>query len=406
MIRSNEYELLLNYIKDYIIIKQPQVECLYEMNKLVNLPNKIEEKEKLYKTCLDLKKDKIFYNIHFSKINIEYIRGFFDAEGCIYIDGKNMNKYKISITQKNYPDILYEIQKFFGYGFVTDEYKFVIYSKNDCLKFIQSIKNGIIVKYNQVCAFETFLTTDNKDTKEEMYKICNKEKHKIEHFTDLNKNDKGKERFLESLKFRNIKQELCKEIISKKVYREKSEKMMGFGNHNFGKRFSQETKQKMSNSIRESKGGVSDENIIQIKKLIEDGMKNCDIQKLLDIPRYTISRIKNGIIVCRNQIRDENKHIMTQTEVNISKRKILTDEILITVEKITKGIQPLIILNFLVKRRNNYNIENTLTIDIIKNIKRNLQQNKLPFYPHEISEETYNYYKNMIETYAIKNISI
>ena len=406
IIRSNEYEVLLNYLKDYIIIKQPQLECLYEINKLVNLPNKHEEKEKLYESCLNLKKDKILYNIHFEKINIEYIQGFFDAEGCIYIDGKNINKYKITITQKNYPAILYEIQKFFGYGSVSDEYKYVIYNKNDCLNFIQSIKKGVIVKYRQVCAFETFLTTIDKERKEEMYKICNKEKHEIEHFTDLNQNDKGKERFLECLKFRNIKQEICKEIHLKQVYKEKSEKMKGNGNYNFGKKFSEETRIKISNSIRQVKGSISDEIIIQIKKMIQEGKRNCDIQKLLCVPLHSITRIKNGTICCRNETKEEKKQLMTQTEINISKRKIAVDEILIAIEKIINGIKPILILNFLVKRRNDYKMENTLTIDIIKNIKRNIQQNKLPFYSQEICDYKYNYYKTMVETYAIKHISI
>lgn len=58
IIRSNEYELLLNYIKDYIIIKQPQIQCLYEINKFVHLPNKKEEKEQLYQICLKNKKEK------------------------------------------------------------------------------------------------------------------------------------------------------------------------------------------------------------------------------------------------------------------------------------------------------------------------------------------------------------
>ena len=36
--------------------------------------------------------------------------------------------------------------------------------------------------------------------------------------------------------------------------------MTGSGNHNFGKAFSEEHKKKMSDAIRDAKGGVSDEN--------------------------------------------------------------------------------------------------------------------------------------------------
>jgi hypothetical protein len=62
LIRSNEYELLLEYIKDYIIIKQEQLDCLYEISKIVNLPNKIKEKEELYEKCTE-NNDKTFLHL-------------------------------------------------------------------------------------------------------------------------------------------------------------------------------------------------------------------------------------------------------------------------------------------------------------------------------------------------------
>ena len=189
IIRSNEYELLLNYIKDYIIIKDPQIQCLYEMNKVVHLPNKKEEKEQLYELCLSNKKENTILEKNLIKINIEYIQGLFDAEGCFFISSQNMNKHRISIVQKNYPEILDEIKKFLGFGAVVESCRYVIYNKKDSLQFISLIKNGLIVKYNQACAFETFLLTNDDITKNDMYKICNEEKHKIEYFTELNQNE-------------------------------------------------------------------------------------------------------------------------------------------------------------------------------------------------------------------------
>lgn len=67
-------------------------------------------------------------------------------------------------------------------------------------------------------------------------------------------------------------------------------------------------------------------------------------------------------------------------------------------------MKPSIILSLLENQRKQNHIENTLTIDIIKNIKRNIQQNKLPFYPCEMSNEKYNYYKNAIISYNEKKI--
>ena len=150
---------------------------------------------------------------------------------------------------------------------------------------------------------------------------------------------------------------------------------MGDKNHNFGKTFSEETRKKMSISIREAKGGISDEIIIQVRNFIEDGRKNIEIQELLKLPRHTITKIKNGEIVCRNETKSDRKSL-TQEEINLSKRKIQTDEIIVVIEKINKRWPPMQILDHLIEIRNRNNIQNNLTIDIIKNIKRNLTNGK------------------------------
>ena len=396
LIRSNEYQILLDYLKDSFIIKEKQYNCLYEFNKILNLPNKIEEKENLYKICSENNVNAFILDNNLRKINIEYIAGLFDAEGCLFIN-KNFTDKCINISQKNHPVILQEILKFLGFGKVYN-YRYEIYNKTDCLKFIQLVKNHLIVKYNQVIAFEKFLQTNDVKIKEELYAICNKEKHEIEIFMELNQNDNGKDSYLETLKLKNIKAQICKEIQLKQVYREKSEKMKGEGNHNYGKIFSEETRKKMSLSIRESKGGISDEVIIQVRKLIQEGYKNIEIQELLNFPRHTITRIKTGILVCRNEIK-ENKIELSQEEKNINKRKIKLEEILIVIDKVLSNIKPMDILHYLSEERHKQNIQDDLTIDIIKNIKRNITQNKIPIYDFEIEHVKYNYYIEKINSY-------
>ena len=84
----------------------------------------------------------------------------------------------------------------------------------------------------------------------------------------------------------------------------------------------------MSISIRNSKGGVSDEVIQQARQLIQLGKKNIEIQQLLHLPRHTMTRIKNGWIVCRNEEKNgekEKKKPLTQIEINLSKRKIVAE---------------------------------------------------------------------------------
>jgi hypothetical protein len=238
--------------------------------------------------------------------------------------------------------------------------------------------------------------------KEEMYKICNREKHQIEHFTDLNQSKEGKDGYLELLRLREIKEKVCKEIQLAKVYKDKSEKMSGEGNHNYGKTFSKETKKKMSISIREAKGGVSDEQIKKVRILISEGKQNIEIQHLLGVPLHSITRIKNGSIVCSDEDKKEKKHI-TQEELNINKRKIQVCEILKVVELSVEGLQPGKILKCLVDEREKNNLENNLTVDIIKNIRRSISSNKMPIYESEVSPEQYQYYKNIIEeNYTVK----
>jgi hypothetical protein len=399
IIRSNEYQILLDYLYNSFIIKERQYQCLYNFNKLTNLPNKNKEKKELYLTCSDYNKKCNLDEIYFNRLNIEYIAGLFDAEGYIYINKNKLMYYYISISQKNHISILNEIIKFLGFGKI-DNYSFIIYKKNDCLNFIKLVKEYLIVKYNQVNAFETFLITNENDKhiKQKMYEICNKEKHEIEIFNELNQNDIGKEGYFEMLKFKELNKQICKEINIKQIYREKSEKMKGKGNHNYGKTFSEETKRKMSLSIRNSKGSVTDETIETVRKLIEDGYKNIQIQELLNLSRDTVSKIKNGKLVCRYEEKKEHKSL-SQEELNLSKRKISANDIIFIIEKYIEKYKPSQILNdFLKKNKTN------VTIDIIKNIKRNLINNKRILYESELSNDKYVYYMNLRKHFTENNV--
>jgi len=399
IVRSNEYKTVLDYLYNSFVIKEKQYDCLTQFANLCNKQNYKDEKESLFTLCSKLnKKEEKNNKIDLSKINIEYIQGLFDAEGCIFIKKQKFSNYYISITQKNNPEVLIAIKNFLKMGTCKEVCKIRIYNKSDCLKFIQLMKESCIVKYKQLCAFETFLNTSDMNVKEQMYKICNEEKHKIENFNDLNQNDKGKEGYLETIHLRECKEKICNEIKRKQIYKEKSENMKGENNHNFGKTFTEETKKKMSESIRNAKQGISDETILSIRELMKNGKKNIEIQKLYQLKRHTITRIKNGDIVSRKEERKERKP-MTEEEIAISKRKIHLEEICIVIEKCMEGKKPASILQDLVDERKKRNIDNYLTIDIIKNIKRNIHQNKIPFYYFEISPEKYKHYETVIQTY-------
>ena len=298
IVRNNEYKLLLEYLQESFIIKEHRYQCLHEFNKIANITNKNVEKEQIYSKYSECNTN---IELYYNRLNIEYIAGLFDAEGCIYINKNKTTQFYISITQSSHPEILCEIVKYLGFGTIDSESKLKIYKKEDCIRFIQLIKPHLIVKYNQSCAIETFLETTDPIIKEQMYAICNREKHEIEIFTDVNQNSEGKERFSEKMHLKSIMEQICREIHNNQIYKDKSEKMKGTGNHNYGKTFSTETKKKMSESIRVAKGGVTDEMIEKVRKMITDGYRNIDIQTLLVLPRHTVTRIKNREIVCRNE---------------------------------------------------------------------------------------------------------
>lgn len=211
--------------------------------------------------------------------------------------------------------------------------------------------------------------------------------------------------YIAGIKEVEIKKEPEKISHLKQVYKEKSEKMTGSNNHNFGKEFSEQHKKKMSDSIRDAKGGVSDETILEVRKLIKEGKANIEIQDLLQLSRHNVTRIKCGNIICRTEekvVKDKS----TQEERNIAKRKIALDEIFIVVDKLIKNEKPTVILDFLNDRRHGYKNYDFLNIDVIKNIKRNINQNIMPFYQSEMSLEDYTYYKNAIEEYSIASNKI
>jgi len=129
--------------------------------------------------------------------------------------------------------------------------------------------------------------------------------------------------------------------------------------------------------------------------------KNIDIQKELDLPRHTVSRIKNGDLVCRNEEKKENEK-MTQEEMNISKRKITVNEIFIVIEKFNKGYKPMEVLDFLIRKRTEQKVINELTIHIVKGIKSKLVNYKPILYPKEIPEGEYKYYLELVDEYQKK----
>lgn len=398
LIRSNEYMLLMNYISQSLIHKKHKIDCLCEFFKLTDIPNKDTEKQIVYEKC----KSYIPLNYNFHCINIEYIAGLFDAEGCVYIN-KTCKSSCISLVQKNNIPLIHHIRSYLSYGKVRN-HTYYISSRADCLKFISSIHQHTIVKYNQLVAMQTYLTTDNKIIKEQMYRICNKEKHQTEIFDNLNQTLDNKDGYNFTMHIRHLKHLVCREINRRRVYQEKSENMKGENNHNFGKTFSEETRKKMSTSIRNAKNGVSDDTIVKVRQLIRQGLSNKTIEEQLGLARFVVSDIKNNKLVCRNEDKPARVN-KSQYELNVSRRKLQPNEILMIIDNVINNEKPASILRKLIEQRYIKNIPNNLSIDMIKNTKRDIMNNNVPFYVEDFGNDVYMKYKDLINKFYTCNIT-
>jgi len=308
IIRSNEYEYLLNDILQNIILKVEQINYLNEFEKYANKPDKIDEKENLYKLCSHKNEEKLNETYDISRLNIEYIQGLFDAEGHIFLSYKTSDDNKprftkgvyMKITQKNHPKILTEIQKFLGFGKVSD-YNYYVDTFEDCLKLTLLLKDGLIIKYNQICAFEKYLNTSLTNSekytdeihlkREELYKIINCEKHQIEVYNECDY-DNPKEGLL--LKINEKNKILEEENNTKKIefYLKKSESMKGVNNPNYGKEMSDEHKSKISITNSKVKRGekYTDEILKEIFQL-KGKEPQKDVAQKYDCNREIIRRI-------------------------------------------------------------------------------------------------------------------
>ncbi len=99
-------------------------------------------------------------------MNLNYVSGFFDGEGSLSIFVKKDERYntgfhvsvRINMTQKD-SVVLYRIKKFMKMGNITFNRCYELYEYNitrikDVEKFINLIKDKVIVKKNELDAFE------------------------------------------------------------------------------------------------------------------------------------------------------------------------------------------------------------------------------------------------------------
>lgn len=288
IIRSNEYKYILDDIYNHILLKKTQIDSLLKFSKIVNKIDKKDEKEELFNICSNINKNKELDFYDYSRLNIEYIQGLFDAEGHIFVSYKKINNkitfnkgVYMKITQKNHPDIIEKIHNFLGFGKIN-EYIYYVDNFIDCLKLIELLKPNLIVKYNQIIAFEQYIKIKHDEDlhikRERLYKIINMEKHQIEIYEETIIN---KDNFNNKINNDLINENIEKEIVKKKFYFDKSESMKGDKNPNYGHHLNESHALNISvattNAKRSGNPNLTNEKIREIYALKDTGI----MQKML-----------------------------------------------------------------------------------------------------------------------------
>jgi len=177
---------LLDKLIKGCILKHEQALLFNEFYNLIGDHN-YNKKLQLYKKLRDLNA-KVFENPikPYNNINMDYIIGIFDAEGCISISSK-LTSFYVKITQKGDTNILYKIEEFLKCGKVY-EYSWIVYDRN-IINILRLWEPKSIVKKHQVTALITYLETydyvttgialsdDIKEIRQQCYDLTQDEKH-------------------------------------------------------------------------------------------------------------------------------------------------------------------------------------------------------------------------------------
>jgi hypothetical protein len=277
----------------------------------------------------------------------------------------------MKITQKSHPQIIKEIHKFLNFGKIND-YIYYVDTFEDCLKLTNIIKDNLIIKENQINAFEEYLKTQlNKNEKYseeihikrlDLYKIINMEKHQIEIYNNEYKN---KERYEKKLK--NLNEEIIneKELKRQEFYLAKSESMKGENHHFYGQKLSDEHSLNISiattNAKRANNPNLTNEKIREIYELKDTSLQK-DVAEKYNMNREIIRRIWNRELLPTDDKEFINKkQELIQNKSNNNINSNITPEQKTSIGKRTLNIDDYIeILQWKIKKNNGEKLNNKI----------------------------------------------
>jgi len=314
--QRDQYTLRIVGLETKKILEELEKNCILKFNKVnkalefINYINKVNsiEKEELIKYIRD--KNKEDNEELLNRINWKYISGFFDGDGCISLNYRELEKNKIiatlSLAQKYTSKFLNYLKIFMSDGLVKMSLSknFISTTSKILIEFIyEKIKNYIIVKKYQYDMMINIFNELKKDSlidynkiQELAYLIKNNKHQNIEYDIDIDKVNlvsSIKNNIINSTN-NDINNIIIKETNTKII---QSEKKMGLNNPNYGHKLSDEHALNISiattNSKRANNPNLSNEKIREIYEL-KGKTSQIDVSKKYGMNREMIRRIWNN----------------------------------------------------------------------------------------------------------------
>lgn len=311
--------VFLTLIRDHVIIESEKVHrflkgLLLENNQETQLT--FQEATQLTKHGNDTKP--------YDRVNLEYIAGFFDAEGDVDFSIKpkaDVMNYNLTITQKLDRTLLEAICNKLGYG-KLDSVRLNIYKKADCSNFIEKVKQLTVVKKTQLELALRVLNTNEKDGKRALISEIVEIKHTSH---DLHESS-----------FSNDKKNVQPKMISQEQRKLLKQRMTGENNPNYGVTRSEihATKiamgQKLSEKTR-ARRKVTDEQIHEIRDMYKEGKKMQDIGTLYNVSHQYISNIIQGKLQTKDEIIATGPHISNSKLYTTETRQMKKNKLMLKV---------------------------------------------------------------------------
>lgn len=340
-------EKILEILNKTTILKASKIKIALEYIKFINKPITYEKKELIELLKNKQKEDNELY---FERLNINYITGFFDGDGSVYLNYRKLeeNKLKVrfTIVQKYTPKFLNCIRNYLSeqlkvhIGICDD--RVYVESIIGLKKIYELTKYQLIVKKYQfskmneiINLYEDCFNKNIEKIKELANELKNNKHEQIDYNLDIEKmnmvqylkeNIQVKQENIENIEKKNQQTKLIQSLSK-----------MGINNPNYGKKMSDEHVCKISiessKTKRAKNPNLTNEKIHEIIKL-KDKIMQKDVAVKYNMNREMIRRIWNRELLPTDDPEFEtnvlNKKITTNidhsTSTSLGKRSLTTPQ--------------------------------------------------------------------------------